>query len=59
MNSKQIILIFIIFITLIGAGWYCYSKFKPTTPNSKNEPTTNIEEDIEQLDEPPQCYKKL
>jgi hypothetical protein len=38
MNSKQIILISIIFIALIGAGWYYYPKFKPSTPNSTNKP---------------------
>jgi uncharacterized protein YpmB len=51
MNSKQIIITFIIFITLIGAGWYCYDKFKPKTSNSENEP-------INTIDESPQTTKK-
>jgi DNA repair exonuclease SbcCD ATPase subunit len=41
MNSKQIILTSIIFIILIGAGWYYFDKFKPKTSNS-----TNIREEI-------------
>jgi len=36
MNSKQIILISIIFIILIGTGWYYFDKLKPKTSNSTN-----------------------
>jgi len=48
MNSKQIIITFITLITLIGAGWYCYRKFKPSTPNSTNGSQTNIKKCIDQ-----------
>ncbi|WP_284928619.1 hypothetical protein [Candidatus Phytoplasma sp. AldY-WA1] len=44
MNSKQIIITSIILITLIGASWYCFKKFKPTTSNPQNEPINTIEE---------------
>jgi hypothetical protein len=49
MNLKQIIITFITLITLIGIGWYCYNKFKPTTPNSKNEPINTIEENDDSI----------
>jgi DNA repair exonuclease SbcCD ATPase subunit len=49
MNLKQIIITFITLITLIGIGWYCYNKFKPTTPNSTNEPIDTIEEDDDEI----------
>jgi len=52
MNSKQIIITFITLITLIGTGWYCYSKFKSTTSNSQNEPINTIEENTKQKNKP-------
>jgi len=49
MNSKQIIITTIIFITLIGGGWYCFKKFKPKTSNSQNEPINTIEENDDSI----------
>jgi hypothetical protein len=49
MNSKQIIITFIILITLIGTCWYCYHKFKPSTPNSTNEPINTTEENDDSI----------
>jgi F0F1-type ATP synthase membrane subunit b/b' len=49
MNLKQIIITFITLITLIGIGWYCYRKFKPSIPNSTNEPINTIEENDDSI----------
>jgi chromosome segregation ATPase len=49
MNSKQIIITFIIFIALIGTGWYCYDKFKPKTSTLEDEPIDTIEENDDSI----------